>query len=130
MSSYLPKDTSAGSTYSEGGGLYALGLIHANHGGKIMEYLLGQLKDATTEVGDNSYDALLYEIVCFDIILVGMLQMGVQDVTFLPSRDGFSTTFLRYCGRGNKTVVGLGKGMLPAYYFCSKISSPLFAMKC
>lgn len=39
-----------GSPYSEGGGLYALGLIHANHGGNIIEYLLGQLKEATDEV--------------------------------------------------------------------------------
>ena len=39
-----------GSPYSEGGGLYALGLIHANHGANITEYLLNQLKDATDEV--------------------------------------------------------------------------------
>ena len=50
MSSYLPKDSTAGSAYSEGGGLYALGLIHANHGGEITDYLLGQLKDASTDV--------------------------------------------------------------------------------
>lgn len=50
MSSYLPKDTAAGSAYSEGGGLYALGLIHANHGGEITDYLLGQLKDASTDM--------------------------------------------------------------------------------
>ena len=28
--------------YAEGGGLYALGLIHANHGGEITDYLLGR----------------------------------------------------------------------------------------
>ena len=33
MAAYLPKDTVASSAYSEGGGLYALGMIHANHGG-------------------------------------------------------------------------------------------------
>lgn len=50
MQSYLPKDTAGTSSgYAEGGGLYALGLIHANHGGEITEYLLGQLKDATSE---------------------------------------------------------------------------------
>ena len=50
MQSYLPKDSSATSSgYAEGGGLYALGPIHANHGGDITEYLLGQLKDATSE---------------------------------------------------------------------------------
>ncbi|XP_046557496.1 LOW QUALITY PROTEIN: 26S proteasome non-ATPase regulatory subunit 1-like [Haliotis rubra] len=50
MSSYLPKDTSPGSSYSEGGGLFALGLIHANHGGEITDYLLNQLKDASTDM--------------------------------------------------------------------------------
>merc|ERR1711971_550379 len=50
MQSYLPKDTAGTSSgYAEGGGLYALGLIHANHGGDITEYLLGQLKDASCE---------------------------------------------------------------------------------
>ncbi|XP_041353405.1 26S proteasome non-ATPase regulatory subunit 1-like [Gigantopelta aegis] len=50
MSSYLPKDTGPGSTYSEGGGLFALGLIHANHGGDITDYLLTQLKEASTDM--------------------------------------------------------------------------------
>ena len=50
MQSYLPRDTGAGAGYSEGGGLYALGLIHANHGATITDYLLGQLKDAQNEV--------------------------------------------------------------------------------
>merc|ERR1719186_1982065 len=50
MQSYLPKDTTGTSSgYAEGGGLYALGLIHANHGGDITEYLLGQVKDAGSE---------------------------------------------------------------------------------
>jgi len=44
MQSYLPKDSSNSSGYAEGGGLYALGLIHANHGGEITEYLLGQVR--------------------------------------------------------------------------------------
>jgi 26S proteasome regulatory subunit N2 len=50
MQSYLPKDSAGTSSgYAEGGGLYALGLIHANHGGDITEYLLGQVKEATSE---------------------------------------------------------------------------------
>lgn len=48
MQSYLPKE-SGNSGYSEGGGLYALGLIHANHGANIIDYLLQQLKDAQNE---------------------------------------------------------------------------------
>lgn len=50
MQSYLPRDSGTGAGYSEGGGLYALGLIHANHGAAITDYLLGQLKDAQNEV--------------------------------------------------------------------------------
>uniref|UniRef100_H3DDP5 26S proteasome non-ATPase regulatory subunit 1 n=1 Tax=Tetraodon nigroviridis TaxID=99883 RepID=H3DDP5_TETNG len=50
MATYLPKDTSPGSAYQEGGGLYALGLIHANHGGDIIDYLLGQLKNASNDI--------------------------------------------------------------------------------
>jgi len=50
MQSYLPKDTAGTSSgYAEGGGLYALGLIHANHGGEITEYLLGQVKEGGGE---------------------------------------------------------------------------------
>ena len=30
--------------------LFFLGLIHANHGGEITDYLLNQLKDASTDV--------------------------------------------------------------------------------
>ncbi|CAB4065573.1 PSMD1 [Lepeophtheirus salmonis] len=49
MQSYLPKDSANSSGYAEGGGLYALGLIHANHGGEITEYLLNQLKEGGFE---------------------------------------------------------------------------------
>jgi len=50
MGSYLPKDGGSGSAYQEGGGLYALGLIHSNHGESIKEYLLQQLKNSTTDM--------------------------------------------------------------------------------
>jgi hypothetical protein len=52
MSAYLPKDSTGNSPYAEGGGLYALGLIHANHGGDIIEYLINQLRSnaAQTDV--------------------------------------------------------------------------------
>ncbi|XP_054156601.1 26S proteasome non-ATPase regulatory subunit 1-like [Oppia nitens] len=49
MASYLPRDSGPGSGYTEGGGLYALGLIHANHGSAIIDYLVNQLKDASNE---------------------------------------------------------------------------------
>lgn len=51
MAAYLPREVAASSAgFSEGGGLYALGLIHANHGTHITDYLLQQLKEASNEV--------------------------------------------------------------------------------
>lgn len=49
MSAYLPKDSTGNSPYAEGGGLYALGLIHANHGGDIIDYLINQLRSNSTQ---------------------------------------------------------------------------------
>ena len=52
---YLPADPAAGqpinasAAFSEGGSLYALGLIHANHGGVVLDYLQGALKAAQNE---------------------------------------------------------------------------------
>ena len=52
MSSYLPKDSGSGSPYQEGGALYALGMIHANHGANIIPYLSEQLSSATNDVSE------------------------------------------------------------------------------
>jgi len=51
MAPYLPQDgTGGGSPYSEGGALYALGLIHANHGEGIKQFLRDSLRSTTVEV--------------------------------------------------------------------------------
>ncbi|CAO2657655.1 Nn.00g037810.m01.CDS01 [Neocucurbitaria sp. VM-36] len=48
---YLPKDAvSSGSHYEQGGSLYALGLIYANHGSNVLDYLLKQFQNASEEV--------------------------------------------------------------------------------
>lgn len=45
MQAYLPREGGGATAgYSEGGALYALGLIHANHGSEIIDYLLTQLR--------------------------------------------------------------------------------------
>lgn len=49
MQAYLPRESNSPG-YVESGSLYALGLIHANHGGAIIDYLLAQTKDTTSEV--------------------------------------------------------------------------------
>lgn len=48
---YLPRTANAtGSVYSQGGSLYALGLIYSNHGTHVLEYLREKFRDATEEV--------------------------------------------------------------------------------
>ncbi|KAK1059918.1 proteasome regulatory particle base subunit [Friedmanniomyces endolithicus] len=50
---YLPKENanaSQGSPYSQGGSLYALGLIYTNHGTNVLDYLQRQLKATEDEV--------------------------------------------------------------------------------
>ncbi|CAL5215275.1 unnamed protein product [Lathyrus oleraceus] len=52
MAPYLPQGGTGGggSPYSEGGALYALGLIHANHGEGIKQFLRDSLRSTTVEV--------------------------------------------------------------------------------
>uniref|UniRef100_A0A0D6QV36 26S proteasome non-ATPase regulatory subunit 1 homolog n=1 Tax=Araucaria cunninghamii TaxID=56994 RepID=A0A0D6QV36_ARACU len=52
MAPYLPQNgaTGGGSPFSEGGALYALGLIHANHGEGIKQFLRESLRNANVEV--------------------------------------------------------------------------------
>ncbi|KAJ7518283.1 hypothetical protein O6H91_21G062200 [Diphasiastrum complanatum] len=52
MAPYLPQNggSGGGSPYSEGGALYALGLIHANHGEGIKQFLLESLRNTNNEV--------------------------------------------------------------------------------
>ncbi|TVU02681.1 hypothetical protein EJB05_51809 [Eragrostis curvula] len=52
MAPYLPPDGAVGSAspYSEGGALYALGLIHANHGEGIKQFLRESLRNTSNEV--------------------------------------------------------------------------------
>lgn len=52
MAPYLPQrgSTAGSSPYSEGGALYALGLIHANHGEGIKQFLRESLRNTSSEV--------------------------------------------------------------------------------
>ncbi|KAG4202186.1 hypothetical protein ERO13_A05G322400v2 [Gossypium hirsutum] len=52
MAPYLPQGGAGGggSPYSEGGALYALGLIHANHGEGIKQFLRDSLQNTNVEV--------------------------------------------------------------------------------
>lgn len=49
MAPYLPQNGASGSPFSEGGALYALGLIHTNHGEGIKNFLLESLRNTGNE---------------------------------------------------------------------------------
>jgi len=103
MSSYLPKDSGSGSPYQEGGALYALGMIHANHGANIIPYLSEQLSSATNDTvrhggclglglaAMTSHNAEIYELLRNNLYLdeavtgeaaglaMGLVMMGSLD---------------------------------------------------
>lgn len=72
---YLPEeDAPSSSTYSEGGAFYAMGLIHANHGRGVTEYLREQLKHTEDE------------IVQYGLLLgIGLTGMASRDETLYES---------------------------------------------
>ena len=61
---YLPQDGVSSSIYSEGGSLFALGLIHANHGAAVLDYLKTQLK--------NTQDQVIQHGACLGLGVAGM----------------------------------------------------------
>jgi len=50
LAPYLPQDGVSGSPYSEGGSLFALGLINVNHGGEVLDYLRSALNKTQNEI--------------------------------------------------------------------------------
>jgi len=50
MAPYLPRDGHNGSPYSEGGALYALGLITANYGAAMQPFLLESLRSSSNPI--------------------------------------------------------------------------------
>lgn len=50
LAPYLPQDGVSSSPYSEGGSLFALGLINVNHGGDVLDYLRKALNKTQNEI--------------------------------------------------------------------------------
>lgn len=96
MAPYLPRNgaTGGGSPYSEGGALYALGLIHANHGEGIKQFLRDSLRSTNVEVCKFPSTVKLSKILsknahkslaCFQVIQhgaclgLGLAALGTAD---------------------------------------------------
>ncbi|KAL5667409.1 hypothetical protein ACJX0J_019630, partial [Zea mays] len=99
MAPYLPQNGAggSGSPYSEGGALYALGLIHANHGEGIKEFLRESLRNTTSEVVQHG--------ACLGL---GLAALGTSDEEICEDIKNILYTDSAVAGE----AAGIGLGLL------------------
>mmetsp|Transcript_113 Transcript_113/g.303 ORF Transcript_113/g.303 Transcript_113/m.303 type:complete len:963 (+) Transcript_113:86-2974(+) len=79
---YLPAQTPA-RPYSEGGSLYGLGLIHANHGQSVVGYLSGELQNAKMHAASNpTASEVIQHGACLGL---GLASMATSNAEVLES---------------------------------------------
>uniref|UniRef100_A0A0D3GXK4 26S proteasome non-ATPase regulatory subunit 1 homolog n=1 Tax=Oryza barthii TaxID=65489 RepID=A0A0D3GXK4_9ORYZ len=101
MAPYLPQSgaASGGSPYSEGGALYALGLIHANHGEGIKQFLRESLRNTSSEVVQHG--------ACLGL---GLAALGTADEEIFEDVKNILYTDSAVAGE----AAGIGMGLLMA----------------
>eukprot|EP00898_Chlorokybus_atmophyticus_P004570 jgi/Chlat1/5113/Chrsp33S05124 len=97
MGPYLPQNGVSGSPFSEGGALYALGLIHANHGEGIKGFLLESLRNTQNETIQHG--------ACLGL---GLAAMGTADEEIFEDLKGVLYTDSAVAGE----AASLGMGLL------------------
>lgn len=104
LAPYLPKATASatGPTagYTEGGALYALGLIYANHGLTIIDYLLNHLKE-------NHYNEAIKHGACLGL---GLAAMGTNRIDIYNKLKNY--LFLDDAVTGEAAGIAMGLVML------------------
>lgn len=133
---YLPRKSSlAGSIFSQGGALYAYGLIYANHGAEALEYLKEQFKEAQEEViqhggalglgiagmatGSGEIYELLKQVLYTDSALngeavglaMGLIMLGTGNIKALEDMISYA-----HDTQHEKIVRGLAIGMALIMY--------------
>lgn len=97
LAPYLPQQSAASSPYSEGGALFALGLIHANHGDEITT----ELKKALLNAGTN-------EIVQHGACLgLGVAAMATQNTEIFEDLKNVLYTDSAVAGEAAGIAMGL-----------------------
>ncbi|EAN31776.2 Proteasome/cyclosome repeat family protein [Theileria parva strain Muguga] len=108
LSSYLPTESGGGS-YSEGGSLYALGLIHSNHfDASSKELLLNSLRNEGAEESVHHGAALGLGLVCMgqcDYELYEELKGVMFRNSAVPGQAAAIAIGLLMLGSGNENVV-------------------------
>lgn len=133
---YLPRANAiGGSIFSQGGALYAYGLIYANHGTEALDYLKKQFTDATEEViqhggalglgiagmatgSDEIYESLK-NVLYTDSALngeavglaMGLIMLGTGNIKALEDMIGYA-----HDTQHEKIVRGLALGMALIMY--------------
>lgn len=136
---YLPKDTvegtNTGSVYSQGGSLYAMGLIYANHETFALELIRNHFKRSTEEVvqhgaalglgvagmatGDEGIYTDLKNVLYTDSALsgeavgisIGLIMLGTGNITALEEMISYA-----HETQHEKIVRGVGLGMALIMY--------------
>mgnify|MGYP003683836563 CR=1 FL=1 len=97
LAPYLPQPGMSASPYSEGGALFALGIIHANHGLAIRSYLLDALRNAGTN-----------EVVQHGCALgIGIAMMGSEDADLYEELKGVLFNDSAVAGEAAALAMGL-----------------------
>eukprot|EP00879_Flechtneria_rotunda_P005574 GHRR01005868.1.p1 GENE.GHRR01005868.1~~GHRR01005868.1.p1 ORF type:complete len:994 (+),score=408.14 GHRR01005868.1:347-3328(+) len=97
MAPYLPRDGHTGSPYSEGGALYALGLITANHGAAMQQFLVESLR--------NSSNPIIQHGACLGL---GLAALGTNDDEIFEDMKNVLYTDDAVAGE----AAGIGMGLL------------------
>ncbi|POS84866.1 ARM repeat-containing protein [Erysiphe pulchra] len=142
---YLPRPTTlGGSIFSQGGALYAYGLIYANHGAGALDYLKDQFKNAQEEIiqhggalglgiagmatGSEEIYLDLREVIFTDSALngeavglaMGLIMLGTGNIKALEEMITYA-----HDTQHEKTVRGLAVGMSLIMYGCQESADEL-----
>eukprot|EP00127_Corallochytrium_limacisporum_P003055 Clim_evm11s145 gene=Clim_evmTU11s145 len=143
---YLPKGGVSSSPYSEGGGLMALGLIHANMGSGVTQYLMNQLQASNSEVvqhgacfglgvaslgsGDRDHYDELVKCLYTDSAVAGEAAGIAMGLVMLGScASDVLDTMLQYAHdtQHEKIIRGLAIGMSLICYGCEEEADEIIA---
>ncbi|MEW5315325.1 MAG: hypothetical protein WDW38_006765 [Sanguina aurantia] len=99
MAPYLPRNGVSASPFSEGGALYALGLIYSNHGADIKPFLLQSLRNTSQETTQHG--------ACLGL---GLASLGSEDEEVWEDLKNVLYTDSAVAGE----AAGIGMGLLMA----------------
>ncbi|KAJ3305763.1 proteasome regulatory particle base subunit, partial [Blyttiomyces sp. JEL0837] len=111
---YLPREGVTGSPYSEGGALFALGLIHANHGNRVVEYLTNALKNTQNELYE-----ILKNVLFSDSAVAGEaagLAMGLVNLGTANGKAVDEMLLYAHETQHEKIIRGLAMGIALVFY--------------